>query len=72
MNRGNYIIYKITPNELEISGEIPSNRNVDGRLFLNTTLEFNDNLFIFRDPETKKIKGVFSSALYYILEYDDK
>lgn len=71
MNTGNFVIYKITPNELEISGEIPLSRNVDGRLFLNTTIEFIYNLLIFRDPETKKIKGIFSSALYYVLEYNE-
>ena len=49
MDSGNFVIYKIDPNEMELSGEVQSDKNVNRRLFLYSTVEIKNNVRIFRD-----------------------
>jgi hypothetical protein len=64
MNSGDFVIYKIDPNEIELSGEVQHTKNSHGRLFLNSTIEIRDNTIIFRHADKQFIMGIFSSAKY--------
>lgn len=72
MNSGDFVLYKIEPNEMEISGEVNLDRNSHGRLFLNCIVELSGNSIIFRSLERQSIEGIFSLEKYYVLKYDDR
>jgi hypothetical protein len=72
MNSGDFVIYKIDPNEMELSGEVDFDRNSHGRLFLHSTVEIKDNVIIFRDADKQLITGIFSTEKYYVLHYSNR
>ena len=57
MDSGNFVIYQIDPNEMELSGEVQSDKNVNRRLFLYSTVEIKNNVRIFRNKDKELIPG---------------
>ena len=60
-------VYKITPNEQELNGEVFFDRNVNGRIFNNCSLTIANDTAILKDIETDIVVGVFSLHYFYFL-----
>ncbi len=72
MNLGNFVIYKIEPNQMDLDGKVNLDKNSHGRIFLHSTIEVKYNTIIFRDTDDQTIQGIFPSLKYYILQYDNR
>jgi hypothetical protein len=61
------VVYKINPNDLELSGEVSFDRNVNGRIFTDCLLTITNDTAILKDKDHNNVIGVFSLHHFYFL-----
>lgn len=61
-------VFKINPNEQELNKEVPSDRNVDGRIFMSCLVTINDGIAIIKNKTSNEVIGVFSLNQFYLIQ----
>ena len=61
-----FICYRLNPNAQEIGGDISSDRNIDGRIFIDCRLDVKEHTAILTD-ENDEIKAVLSLHHFYLI-----
>lgn len=63
-------VFKINPNEQELNKDVPSDRNVDGRIFMSCLVTINDGVAIIKDKDSNEVIGIFSLNQFYLIQTD--
>lgn len=66
METQTFISYRLNPNQQELDGNVNFDKNVDGRIFSNCTLEIKDHTAILTD-EDGVIRVVLSLHHFYLI-----